>query len=51
VADGARGFEGSYRELSPPERIVQTFAWDGMPAHLVLETIAFEDLGNGRTRS
>lgn len=24
-------FEGRYREVTPQERIVQTFEWDGMP--------------------
>jgi uncharacterized protein YndB with AHSA1/START domain len=48
--DGVHGFEGRFREVTPPERIVQTFEWDGMPAHVVLETVVFEDLGDGRTR-
>ena len=44
------GFEGRYREVTPPERIVRTFEWDGMPGHTVLETAEFTDLGDGRTR-
>lgn len=48
--DGVNGFEGRYREVSPPERIVQTFEWDGMPGHVMVETATFEDLGDGRTR-
>ena len=48
--DGAHGFEGRFREVTKPERIVQTFEWDGMPGHTVLETAEFEDLGDGRTR-
>ena len=48
--DGVHGFEGRYREVTPPERIVQTFEWDGMPGHVVVETAVFEDLGDGRTR-
>jgi uncharacterized protein YndB with AHSA1/START domain/predicted enzyme related to lactoylglutathione lyase len=48
--DGVHGFEGRYREVTPPERIVQTFEWDGMPGHVVVETATFEDLGDGRTR-
>jgi uncharacterized protein YndB with AHSA1/START domain len=43
------GFKGIYREVSPPERIVQTFEWEGMPGHVIVETAAFEDLG-GRTK-
>ena len=47
---GVHGFEGRYREVAPPERIVMTFEWDGMPGHTVLETVELEDLGDGRTR-
>ncbi|HLH13393.1 MAG TPA: SRPBCC family protein [Solirubrobacteraceae bacterium] len=43
-------FHGVYREVSPPERIVQTFEWEGMPGHAIVETISFEDLGGERTR-
>jgi uncharacterized protein YndB with AHSA1/START domain len=48
--DGVHGFEGRYREVVPPERIVRTFEWDGMPAHVAVETATLEDLGDGRTR-
>lgn len=48
--DGAHGFEGRYREVTPPERLVETFAWDGMPGHEVVNTTTLEDLGDGRTR-
>ena len=34
----AHGFEGRYREVTPPERIVQTFEWDGMPGYTVRRT-------------
>jgi uncharacterized protein YndB with AHSA1/START domain len=47
---GVHGFEGRYREVSPPGRVVQTFEWDGMPGHTILETMTLEDLGDGRTR-
>jgi uncharacterized protein YndB with AHSA1/START domain len=33
-----------------PDRIVQTFTWEGMPDGVALETLTFEDLGDGRTR-
>jgi uncharacterized protein YndB with AHSA1/START domain len=42
-------FRGVYREVSPPERLVQTFEWEGMPGHVIVETVAFDDLGE-RTR-
>jgi uncharacterized protein YndB with AHSA1/START domain len=48
--DGVHGFEGRYREVTPEERVVQTFEWDGMPGHVVVETVTLEDLGDGRTR-
>jgi uncharacterized protein YndB with AHSA1/START domain len=47
---GPQGFEGRYREVVPPERIVNTFEWDGMPGHVAVNTTLFEDLGDGRTR-
>ena len=40
------GFSGVYREVTPPERIVQTFMWDGMPGYVSVETATFEDLGD-----
>jgi uncharacterized protein YndB with AHSA1/START domain len=48
--DGEYGFEGRYREVTPPERVVQTFEFDGMPGHVVVETMTLEDLGDGRTK-
>ena len=48
--DGVHGFEGRFREVTPPERIVQTFEWDGMPGHVAVDTIELVDLGDGRTR-
>ncbi|HEY0345164.1 MAG TPA: SRPBCC family protein [Solirubrobacteraceae bacterium] len=46
-ADGSEsGFRGVYREVTPPERIVQTFEWEGMPGHISVETATFEDLGD-----
>jgi uncharacterized protein YndB with AHSA1/START domain len=42
-------FRGTIRELVPPERLVQTFEWLGMPGHIVVDSIVFEDLG-GKTK-
>ncbi|HUO71122.1 MAG TPA: SRPBCC family protein [Solirubrobacteraceae bacterium] len=42
-------FRGTYREVTPPERLVQTFEWEGMPGHVSVETATFDDLGE-RTR-
>jgi uncharacterized protein YndB with AHSA1/START domain len=45
--DGSEtAFRGTYREVTPPERIVQTFEWEGMPGHVSVETAVFEDLGD-----
>lgn len=49
--DGSsNGFEGRFREIKPEERVVQTFEWDGMPGHVIIETVTLEDLGDGRTK-
>jgi len=46
-SDGSEtAFRGAYREVTPPERIVQTFEWEGMPGHVSVETAVFEDLGD-----
>jgi uncharacterized protein YndB with AHSA1/START domain len=47
---GSDGFEGRFREVTPSERIVQTFEWDGMPGYVAVDTVTFEELGEGRTR-
>jgi uncharacterized protein YndB with AHSA1/START domain len=48
--DGAEyGFRGCFHEVRP-DRIVQTFTYEGQPDGVALETLWFEDLGNGRTR-
>ena len=49
-AEGVNGFEGRYREVTPPERIVSTFEWDGLPGYVVINDTTFEDLGDGRTK-
>lgn len=48
--EGVDGFEGRFREVSPPERLVQTFEWDGMPGYVAVNSATFEDLGDGRTK-
>jgi len=42
-------FQGAYREVTPPERIVQSWEWEGMAGHVCIETMELEDLGD-RTR-
>jgi uncharacterized protein YndB with AHSA1/START domain len=43
------GFRGCFHEVAT-DRIVQTFTFEGMPEAVALETLRFEDLGDGRTR-
>jgi uncharacterized protein YndB with AHSA1/START domain len=40
---------GCFHEVRP-DRIVQTFTWEGDPDGVSLETLRFEDLGGGWTR-
>jgi uncharacterized protein YndB with AHSA1/START domain len=44
-------FYGSFHEVRPNERLVQTFTWEGAPDGVSLDVMTFEDLGDGRTRS
>lgn len=43
------GFHGCFHDVRE-DRIVQTFTYDGQPDDVALETLIFEDLGDGRTR-
>jgi uncharacterized protein YndB with AHSA1/START domain len=50
--DGStHGFHGVYHEVTFPERIIQTFEYEGLPepGHVLLETIKFEEQG-GQTK-
>ena len=42
-------FRGCFHEVRP-DRIVQTFTFEGEPDGVALETLWFEDLGGSRTR-
>jgi len=39
-------FHGVYHEIRQPERIVDTFEFEGMPGHVLLETATFERQGS-----
>jgi uncharacterized protein YndB with AHSA1/START domain len=46
-SDGSEtGFRGVYREVAPPERLVATFEWEGLPGHVSVDAVTFEDLGD-----
>ena len=50
VVDGEEyGFHGCFHTVRE-DRLVQTFTWEGMPDGVSLETMTFEELGDGRTR-
>ena len=51
IASFYASFYGSFHELRPVERLVQTFTYEGVPDGVCLETVTFEDLGDGRTRA
>lgn len=42
-------FHGVFHDLVPGERIVQTFEFEGMPGHVLLETMVLSDQGDGTT--
>lgn len=45
------GFHGVYHDVTSPERIIQTFEYEGLPepGHVLLETIKFEEQ-DGQTK-
>lgn len=48
-ADGTEyGFRGVFHGTPTPDRITQTFEFEGAPGHVSLDTLVLEDLG-GRT--
>lgn len=46
------GFHGVYHEVLAPERIIDTFEFEGLPekGHVCLETIKFESIPGNRTK-
>jgi uncharacterized protein YndB with AHSA1/START domain len=45
----ASAFHGVYKTVTPPERLVDTWEWEGMPGQAALETITLEEQ-NGATK-
>jgi uncharacterized protein YndB with AHSA1/START domain len=45
-------FHGVYHEVLSPERIIDTFEFEGLPekGHVILETAKFEELPGGKTK-
>ncbi|HPJ29832.1 MAG TPA: SRPBCC family protein [Methanothrix sp.] len=42
-------FHGVYHQVLPPERLVYTLEFEGMPGNVLLETVRFEEM-EGRTK-
>jgi uncharacterized protein YndB with AHSA1/START domain len=42
-------FHGVYHDVLAPERLVYTFEWEGLPGHVLLETVIFEER-DGKTK-
>lgn len=36
-------FNGEYRLVEPPEKLVYTFDYEGNPGHIIVETVTFEE--------
>ena len=47
-AEDEFAFRGVYHQVQAPERLVYTFEYEGMPGHILLETVSFEER-DGRT--
>lgn len=47
---GEYRFRGVFHTVTPNERLIQTFEWEGAPGQVSLDSATFEDLGDGRTR-
>lgn len=43
-------FRGEFKEIVPPERLVQTFEFEGWPGKISTDITILEDIGGGRTR-
>jgi uncharacterized protein YndB with AHSA1/START domain len=43
AAGNEYGFHGVYHEVLAPERIIQTFEFEGLPGHVLLETMILEE--------
>lgn len=41
-------FRGVYHDVEAPARYVQTFEWEGMPGHVILETYSYDEV-DGKT--
>ena len=43
-------FHGVYHSITAPERVVNTFEFEGIPGHVILETMTLEAQADGTTK-
>jgi len=43
-------FHGVYHSITAPERVIDTFEFEGMPGHVILDMMTLEAQANGKTR-
>ena len=43
-------FYGVYHSITAPERVIDTFEFEGMPDHVILETMTLEAQADGTTK-
>lgn len=43
-------FHGVYHSIIAPEQVIDTFEFEGMPGHVILETMTLQELADGKTR-
>ena len=43
-------FGGVYHSVTPPERVIDTFEFEGMPGHVILETMTLEAQAEDTTK-
>ena len=48
--DNTYAFNGVFHVARPNDFVIQTFEFEGLPDVVAIESLTFEDLGDGRTR-
>jgi uncharacterized protein YndB with AHSA1/START domain len=43
-------FHGVYHSITAPEQVIDTFEFEGMPGHVILETMTLEEQADGTTK-
>lgn len=43
-------FHGAFQEIVPPDRLSWTFEYEGVPGHVLTQTVTFEEQRGGKTK-